>query len=202
VTEGGTLVFTVTKTGAAVAVFAVDFATGGGTAAGTYTGNGDYYTGAAKLYFQPSETSKTVSIQTIEDPMDEANETFSLTLSNASGGAAITDAQGLGTIVDNDEQPAGNIPPTPQNDTGTQQACSLKTYNVLANDTDPDGHTPLTIIGSSHPSFMFSSTAIEVDSTNIGSEEFTTYTVRDTGGATATARLTVTLTAGNCGNNQ
>lgn len=202
VTEGGTLVYTVTKTGPAVAVFAVDFATAGGTAAGSYTGNGDYYTGAAKLYFQPSETSKTVSIQTIEDPMDEPNETVPLNLSNASGGAAITDSQGIGTILDNDEQPAGNIPPTPQNDTGTQKACSLKTYNVLANDTDPDGHVPLTIIGSTHPSFTFGPAGIEVDSTNIGSEEFTTYTVRDTGGATATATLTVYLTAGNCGSNQ
>ena len=199
VTEGGTLVFTVTKTGAAVAVFAVDFATGGGTAAGSYNGSGDYYSGAARLYFQPSETSKTVSIQTIEDPMDEANETLLLTLSNASGGAAITDAQGVGTILDNDEQPPGNIPPTPQNDTGTQPACTVRTYNVLANDTDPDGHTPLTIIGSTHPSFLAGSTTIEVDSSTIGSGEFTTYTVRDTGGATATATLTVNLTAGNCG---
>jgi YD repeat-containing protein len=195
VTEGGILVFTVTKTGAAVAVFAVDFATAGGTAAGTYDGNGDYYTGTGKLYFQPSETSKTVSIQTIEDPIDEANETLSINLS----GGVITDGQGIGTIVDNDEQPAGNIPPTPQNDTGTQKACTLKTYDVLANDSDPDGHTPLTLIGSSHPAFTIGNNMIQVDSTNIGSEAFTTYTVRDTGGATATATLTVYLTAGNCG---
>ncbi|HYG48877.1 MAG TPA: Calx-beta domain-containing protein [Allosphingosinicella sp.] len=202
VTEGGILVFTVTKTGPAVQVFAVDFATAGGTATGTYSGNGDYYTGSARLYFQPAETSRTVSIHTIEDPMDEPNETVSLNLSNASGGASITDAQAIGTILDNDEQPAGNIPPTPQDDTGTQKACSLKTYYVLANDTDPDGHTPLTIIGSSHPSFTAGSNAIEVDSSNIASGEFTTYTVRDTAGATATARLTVYLTAGNCGSNQ
>lgn len=199
VSEGGTLVFTVTKTGAAVAVFAVDFATAAGTASGTYNGNGDYFTSAAKLYFQPMETSKTVSVQTIEDPMDEANETLSLNLSNATGGAAITNAQGIGTIVDNDEQPPNNVPPTPQDDSRTQPACTIRTHDVLTNDSDPDGHTPLTLIGSTHPSFVAGSSAITVDSSTIGSGEFTTYTVRDTAGATATATLTVTLSGGNCG---
>ena len=199
VSEGGILVFTVTKTGAAVAVFAVDFATAAGTAASTYNGDGDYYTSAAKLYFQPSETSKTVSVQTIDDPMDEVNETLSLSLSNPTGGATISDAQGIGTIVDNDEQPPNNIPPTPQSDVGTQPVCTVRTYDVLTNDTDPDNNMPLTLIGSSHPSFTIANNKIEVDSSTIASEETTTYTVRDAGGATATATLKIFLTAGNCG---
>lgn len=199
--EGGLMEFTVTKTGAAVDVFYVDFATANGTALGSYNG-GDYYTAISRLYFGAADTSKKIFVQTYDDIDDEPNETFSVTLSGPSGGASITDSQGTGTIVDNDDPPPppppGNTPPTPVNDSGSQKLCTTKTYNVLANDTDPDGNYPLTLIASSHPSFAIVGNQIEVESSNLSSGDFTTYTVRDAGNATATATLTVTITSGNC----
>ncbi|HLL29437.1 MAG TPA: Calx-beta domain-containing protein [Allosphingosinicella sp.] len=104
VTEGGILVFTVTKTGATSASFSVDYATAHGTA-----GAADYSATSGSLTFTAGETSKTVSVATTGDTLDESNETLSLNLSNASGGATISDAQGIGTIIDDDDPP----PPPP-----------------------------------------------------------------------------------------
>ncbi|MFX5594922.1 hypothetical protein ABTD92_19925, partial [Acinetobacter baumannii] len=40
-----------------------------------------------------------------------------------------------------------NQPPVAQNDNGgTVALCSYKSVNVIANDTDPEGHYPLTLI--------------------------------------------------------
>jgi hypothetical protein len=200
-TEGGFITFTVTKTGPTVAGFSVSYATADNTAVGTYNG-GDYYTASANLFFAASEATRTVSVSGYDDSLDEPNETFFLNLTNASGGATITDAQGVGTILDNDDPPPppppGNTPPTPVNDTGSQKICTIKYYDVLANDTDPDGHYPLTLIASSHPKFALAGGQIQVDSTGLSTGDFTTYTVRDSGNATATATLTLTITAGNC----
>ncbi len=203
-TEGGTLDFTITKTGATTGSFAVSYSTTNGTALGTWTSPNygeDYYMSTANVVFGPADTTKTVSIYTIQDSADESNETLFVNLTGPSGGATISDAQGIGTILDNDDPPPpppGNTPPTPVNDTGSQKICTVKYYNVLANDTDPDGHYPLTLIASSHPSFALVGGQIQVDSTGLSSGESTTYTVKDSGNAMASATLTVTITAGNC----
>jgi hypothetical protein len=201
-TEGGNLVFTVTKTGAAVSVFGVNYASADGTATGGYSGGpvDDYYRAAGTVYFTASETSKTITVYGIDDGRDEPNETLILNLSGPTGGATLSDSQGVGTILDNDDPPPpGNTPPTAVNDTGSQKVCTINTYNVLANDSDPDGNYPLTLIASSHPSFAIVANQIQVESSSLGSGNFTTtYTVRDSGNATATATLTLTITAGNC----
>jgi hypothetical protein len=96
-TESGNLVFTVTKTGATSTSFSVNFATANGTAA-----SGDYAANSGTLTFAASDITKTITIVTTEDATAESNETVLVNLSDATGGAAITDAQGLGTIVDNE----------------------------------------------------------------------------------------------------
>lgn len=200
--EGGMINFTVTKTGATTGSFAVGYSTANGTAVGTFNG-GDYYSANSSVAFGPTETSKTVTIYTMDDTADESDETLFLNLSNPTGGAAISDAQGIGTIADNDDPPPppppGNNPPTPVNDSGSMLRCSIKTFTVTTNDTDPDGDYPLTVISVTGNGFsVYSSTQLEVDSTGLASGDFGTYTVQDLRGATATATLTVTISGGSC----
>jgi hypothetical protein len=204
-TEGGIIVFTVTKTGATTGSFAVGFGVSDGTAYGSYTNNysgEDYYLSSANVTFGPADVTKTISIYTIQDAADEANETLLLNLTGPTGGATITDGQGIGTIVDDDDPPPppppGNLPPIAVNDFGSQKVCTIKTYDVLANDSDPEGAGPLTLIASTHPSFAIVNNQIQVESSSFVSGTSTTYTVRDSGNATATATLTVELTAGRC----
>ena len=63
----------------------------------TATGGADYVAASGTLTFEPGETVKTVEVRVLPDSHDEGSETMSLVLSNA-GGAAIDDAEGIGTI--------------------------------------------------------------------------------------------------------
>ncbi|HEX8307793.1 MAG TPA: Calx-beta domain-containing protein [Allosphingosinicella sp.] len=206
VTEGGNLVFTVTKTGAAVQVFGVGYASADGTAVGTWSPDPfyDYYKTLGTLYFTPSETSKTVTVYGIDDSGDEPNETVTLNLSGPTGGATISDSLGVGTFVDNDDPPPppppGNTPPAALDDSGSMLRCSSKSFNVLANDSDPDGaiDLPLTVVGVVGNGFSYSSTTVSVESEGLSSGAYGVYTVRDQRGATATATLTITISGGSC----
>jgi Calx-beta domain len=77
----------------------VDFATGDGTA----TAPDDYAATVGTLTFAAGETAKTVTVQVNGDTNAEPNETFTLNLANAVGTATIADAQGVGTIVNDDQ---------------------------------------------------------------------------------------------------
>ncbi len=91
--------FTVSLSGPSGTAISVAYATANGTATA-----GTDYTAApagAKLYFNPGQTSKTVTVNVTGDTAVETNETFFVNLSGASG-AAISDSQGLGTIVNDD----------------------------------------------------------------------------------------------------
>jgi hypothetical protein len=91
---------------------------------------------------------------------------------------------------------SGNQPPHAVNDTGSQQKCTSKTYNVVANDTDPEGNYPLVVVSVTGTNFsVVSSTSVEFDAANVGGVG--TYTVRDSLGATNTATLSVSVT-GSC----
>lgn len=103
VAEGGALVFTITSSGSATASFNVNYATANATA----LAGSDYSQVIGSMTFAPGETSKTVSVTTINDAVVESEETLLLDLSNASGGPTIADAQGTGTINDDDVAPAG-----------------------------------------------------------------------------------------------
>jgi hypothetical protein len=193
-TEGGTLTFTVTRSGAAATTFTVNYATANGSAAAA----SDYSAVSGTLSFAPSEATKTVAVATLDDSSDEPAETLSLNLSGASGGASITDPQGIGTIADNDDPPANN-PPTPVNDSGSQPKCTTQQYTVTGNDTDPDGDYPLEVISVTGLNFsVFSSTMIQFTSGTTTGTKVGTYTVRDSRGATATANLSVIVTSGIC----
>lgn len=195
VTEGGTLVYTVTKTSPVSFAYSVDYATANGSAAA----GSDYNAASGTLSFAVGETSKTISVTTIDDGAYEAAETVLVNLSNATGGATIVDTQGSGTINDNDVPP--NNPPTAGNDTGTQPRCTVRTYNVVANDTDPDGDYPLSLVsvtGSGGEFTVLDSQNIQYESFGLTGVKVGTYTVQDSRGATSTATLSISVTSGTC----
>ena len=99
-TEGEAVVFTVSLSAASSRQVTVGYATSGGTA----TSGTDFTGDSGTLTFAASTTSKTVSIATTEDSMDENDETFTLTLSSPTG-ATLGAATATGTIIDDDEAP-------------------------------------------------------------------------------------------------
>src|SRR6185503_12871065 len=78
------------------------------TANGTATQPSDYTQGSAALTFNPGESSKTVAVTVNGDTLFEANETFFVNLSGASG-ATVSDSQGQGTITNDDAAPTMSI---------------------------------------------------------------------------------------------
>jgi ribosomal protein L35AE/L33A len=71
------------------------------TADGTATAGSDYTTASGTVTFAPGETAKTVSVPVLGDVIDEADETFTVTLSSPTN-ATLGSATGVGTIVDDD----------------------------------------------------------------------------------------------------
>src|SRR6185436_9386315 len=98
--ETGTYVtITVTRTGGTASGVTVDYATGGGTA----TAGVDYTGNSGTLTFASGQTSKTFTVYSLVDSLDEPNETVILTLSNPTGGATLgTPNSATLTITDND----------------------------------------------------------------------------------------------------
>lgn len=79
----------------------VSFATADGTAQNE-AGDGDYQSTSGTITFEPGTTTQVVSVPVYGDLQHEADETFSLILSNATAGAHIGDGEGVGTILDQD----------------------------------------------------------------------------------------------------
>ena len=102
-----TAVLEVTLTPASDQSVTVAFATANGTA----TMGEDYVAAAGTLTFPPNVTSQGISLDIVDDPADESNETFFVTLGNATN-AVISDVTGQVTILDNDD-PAGDPPGRP-----------------------------------------------------------------------------------------
>jgi Calx-beta domain/CHRD domain len=94
--------FTVTKTGTTSQSSSVNFATQDGSAT---IADGDYQSNSGTLNFLAADTSKTVTVLVNGDTKFESNESFIVHLSGASG-ATISDADGTGTITDDDAAPA------------------------------------------------------------------------------------------------
>ncbi len=94
---GAAVAFEVSLSRAAAGAVTVDYATADGTA----EAGADYTAASGTLTFAAGETMKTVSVALLDDALDEGEETFSLTLSNAQG-ARITDGEATGTIANAD----------------------------------------------------------------------------------------------------
>jgi hypothetical protein len=151
VTEGNNVVFTVTLSTASGSNVTVNYATADNTAVAP----GDYISKSGTLTFTAGQTSKTITVSTINDALDEDTETFYVNLSGASG-ATISDGQGVGTINDNDLPPNLYIndpsPVTEGNDvvfTVTLSAASGRTVTVDYYTDDDSAHAPGDYISTS-----------------------------------------------------
>lgn len=101
VTEGNTgtvaAVFTVTRSGPSDQITTVKYNTANGTA----SAGSDYAAASGTVTFNPGETSKTITVLVNGDRLGEANETFSVNLTQPTNGF-LSDGQGVGTIVDDE----------------------------------------------------------------------------------------------------
>lgn len=89
--------FTVKLSKASTSPVTVAYTTSNGTA----TAGDDYVAGSGTITFAAGQTSKTVNVAVIGDTAVESDETFTVTLSGASG-AAISSATATGTIRNDD----------------------------------------------------------------------------------------------------
>ncbi|WP_374539644.1 Calx-beta domain-containing protein, partial [Micromonospora aurantiaca (nom. illeg.)] len=101
VNEGaGTITFTVSLSNPSATATTVDYA----SVAGSATTPADYAAGSSALNgtlnFAAGVTSQTITLAIANDTVYEGAESFNVNLSNATGGALIGDAQGIGTIMD------------------------------------------------------------------------------------------------------
>ena len=95
-----TIRFPVTLNPGSGAEVTVDYATSDDTAT---TAGSDFTDKSGTLTFAPGATARTISISLIDDNVDEADETFTVTLSNASSNAELaSDPAAQGTIVNDD----------------------------------------------------------------------------------------------------
>ncbi len=101
--SAGTMAFVVSLQIESGETVTVNYSTSNGTA----TAGSDYTRTAGRLTFSAGETTKTISVPVLNDRVDEDDETFTLTLSNAvnadlSGGESSLSVEG--TIEDDDER--------------------------------------------------------------------------------------------------
>ena len=80
----------------------------------------DYESVSGTLTFAPGEVSRTIRVPTIDDDLDEPDETFALVLSDLRG-ATLGRGSALGTIRDDDEPPTVSI----AGDTGPEDVGEL-----------------------------------------------------------------------------
>ncbi len=98
--EGDSLTFTLSLSQPSPFQGSVAYATSDGTA----TAGLDYAATSGTAVFAPNQTTATVVVQSLDDDLDEGDESFILTLSNPSN-LILADSEGIGTILD-DDQPA------------------------------------------------------------------------------------------------
>lgn len=97
--ENGTLSLTVTRAGGTAGTVTVDYLTADDTA----TEGADYTNTNGTLTFTNGQVTKTITVPLINDSSVEGNETFTISITNATGGAVLgTYTNVTATIRDND----------------------------------------------------------------------------------------------------
>ena len=145
--NAGFAVFTVSLSNASATGTTVSLALANGTATSPTdfttalqysTDGGTTWTTGTSATIAAGATSLLVRTPIVNDVLDEANETFTLTATRTAGTTLNASATGTATIVDNDATP------TPTPDVNTTPEDTAVSGNVLTNDSDADGN-PLTV---------------------------------------------------------
>jgi hypothetical protein len=94
--------------------------------------------------------------------------------------------------------PPSVSPPVANPDSASVAKCATVTKNVVANDTDPGGLTPLTLVSAQVVSgggdvVVASSTSVQFYAPASPGSASVSYVVQNTGGATATGTLSITI---------
>jgi YD repeat-containing protein len=90
--------------------------------------------------------------------------------------------------------PPPNQPPVANPNSLSAVKCSTRSVDVIANDTDPEGHYPLALTGVNQPwAWVESGTNVGMQTPETNGTYVITYTVADSLGATANGSLTVTV---------
>lgn len=184
-TEGGNLSFTVTKTGSTSSALSVSYSTANGTA----TAGSDYNAASSTLSFAAADTTKTVTITTTDDTTAEGTETVLLNLSGATGGATISDTQGVGMIADNDGGGGGG---------GT---CSGVSFSVSDNAQDEGNPLVFTVTKSGSTASSCSVNFATADGTAIAPNDYGAQSGTLTFGPSETTK-TVSITTVIAGPNE
>ncbi len=98
VVEGGSIVFTLSLDRPSPFASSIGWITVDGSALAGL----DYVAGGGSVSFAPYQMTVTLSVQTLEDELDEPDESFSVNLSMPLL-LSVGDGEGTGTIIDNDE---------------------------------------------------------------------------------------------------
>jgi predicted extracellular nuclease len=164
--------------------------------------------------FADGETSKTITIGVHGDTIYEANETFSVVLSGATGGVALGTASAIGTILNDDANPAGSLAigaasvtegdggTTPMTFTVTRSGGSTGaitadyavSFNGTANAADLSGATTGTVSFADGETSKAITINVAGDTTFEGNETFSVVLSNPQGGAAiGTASATGTI---------
>jgi hypothetical protein len=144
-----------------------------------------------------------VSVATIADNNTEPAETVLMTLSNPTGGATLQ--AGAGQAAGTINASGTNSPPTAVTDSASIARCTAGSFNVIANDTDPEGDLPLrlTDVGGGALQMGYISVGSNTDVAWAKASQPglypVDYTVKDSRNASSTGRLNVTVTGSGTG---
>jgi hypothetical protein len=122
-TEGGNALFTVSLSNPSSTAVTVDYATTHGSTSPADFSTPGQLTGT--VTFPVGSTAQTITLATFQDAIDEPDETFVVTLANASLNASILDGSGAGTIVDDDAEPTISISNAPAIVEGAQASFNV-----------------------------------------------------------------------------
>ncbi len=211
---GGSVTLTVERVSGTDGAVTVNYATANGTA----MAGSDYTATNGTLNFAAGQASRTISVPVLEDSSVEGNETFTLTLSNAAGGATLgAPAAVTVTISDNDSAPppqpgtlrltagsvsvsegGGSVTLTVQRVSGTDGAVTVSyatTNGTATAGTDYTATSGTLSFADGQASRTISVPVLE-DSSVEGNESFTLTLSNATGGAIlgSPAAVTVTIT--------
>jgi hypothetical protein len=102
--DASSATFTVTLSAAASFPVTVNFATANGSA----SAGGDFLATSGMLTFAPGQTAQTITVPILGEPTNEANETFTVTLSNPSN-AVLARSKGTATLISGAAQPTISV---------------------------------------------------------------------------------------------
>jgi len=102
----GQVIYTFSRTGGVDGEVGVSYSTTSGTA----TAGEDFSAASGVLTWADGDgASKTVTVTVVDDPVDEPNESFSMDISDPTGGASLGNASRTTVILDNDVSGPGTV---------------------------------------------------------------------------------------------